>query len=96
MKKHSEDFKAESVRIALTGGLSQRRVAADLGIGLSTLGKWVSQYRPRNPVSVPQLDLAKENERLRLENRILKEEREILKRLPSSSRTNVCEIHVPA
>ena len=41
MKKHTEEFRQEAVRIALTSGLPQRRVAADLGIGLSTLGKWV-------------------------------------------------------
>jgi transposase len=80
MKKHSEEFKAEAVRIAVTSGLSRRRVAADLGVGLSTLGKWVSQYRPAEIVSAPQADLARENERLRLENRILKEERDILKK----------------
>ena len=81
MKKHTEDFKQEAVRIAVSSGLSRRRVAADLGVGLSTLGKWVSQYRPTDMVSsAPQADLARENERLRLENRILKEEREILKK----------------
>mgnify|MGYP003680807745 CR=1 FL=1 len=52
----------------------------DLGVGLSTLGKWVSQYRPIDLTAAPQADLARENERLRLENRILKEEREILKK----------------
>jgi transposase len=80
MMKYTEDFKQEAVRIALTSGLSRRRVAADLGVGLSTLGKWISQYRPTDLVSAPQADLARENERLRLENRILKEEREILKK----------------
>ena len=78
MMKHTENFKQEAVRIALTIRLSRRRVAADLGVGLSTLGKWISQYRPTDLVSAPQADLARENERLRLENRILKEEREIL------------------
>ncbi len=79
MKKHSEEFKQEAVRIALTSGLS-RRVASDLGVGLSTLGKWVSQYRPSDLASAPQADLPRENERLRLENRVLKEERDILKK----------------
>jgi transposase len=80
MIKHSEEFKQEAVRIALTSGLSRRRVASDLGVGKSTLGKWVSQYRPTDLVSAPQADLARENERLRLENRVLREEREVLKK----------------
>ena len=80
--KHSEEFKQEAVRIALTSGLARARVASDLGVGKSTLGKWVSDYRPTDLVSAPSADLARENERLRLENRILKEEREILKNCP--------------
>ncbi len=79
MIKHSEEFKQEAVRIALTSGLPRERVAADLGIGKSTLGKWLAQYRPTDLTSAPQADLARENERLRLENRVLKEERDILK-----------------
>ncbi|GAN66973.1 transposase [Acetobacter orientalis NRIC 0481] len=77
--KHTEDFKREAVRIALSSGLSRTRVATDLGIGQSTLAKWIVDYRPSELVSGPQADLARENERLRLENRILREEREILK-----------------
>ena len=82
MIKHTEEFKQEAVRIALTSGLPRDRVASDLGIGKSTLGKWVSQYRPSDLVSAPQADLARENERLRLENRVLREEREVLKNGP--------------
>ncbi len=80
MIKHSEEFKQEAVRIALTSGLSRERVASDLGVGKSTLNKWVSHYRPSDLVSAPQADLARENERLRLENRVLREEREVLKK----------------
>lgn len=54
MIKHSEEFKREAVRIALTSGLSRERVAADLGVGKSTLGKWVAQYRPADLMSEPQ------------------------------------------
>ena len=80
MKKHTEEFKQEAVRIALSSGLSRQRVASDLGVDLSTLGKWVAQYRPSDLVAAPQADLARENERLRLENRVLKEKRDILKK----------------
>ena len=96
MMKHTEDFKQEAVRIALTSGLSRRRVAADLGVGLSTLGKWVSQYRPTDLVSAPQADLARENERLRLENRVLKEEREILKKATQFFASHGSEVRVCA
>jgi transposase len=80
MIKHSEEFKQEAVRIALSSGLPRARVAADLGVGKSTLGKWIADYRLADLVSAPQADLALENERLRLENHILKEERDILKK----------------
>ncbi len=80
MMKHTEEFKRETVRIALSSGLSHERLAADMGIGKSTLGKWIARYRTADAVVEPQVDLARENERLRLENRILKEERDILKK----------------
>ena len=35
--KHTEAFKQEAVRIALTSGLTRRRVASDLGVVFSTL-----------------------------------------------------------
>jgi transposase len=51
-----------------------------LGVGLSTLNKWIMAHRDTDVVSDKDLDLARENERLRRENRIPKEEREILKK----------------
>ena len=92
--KHTEDFKQEAGRIAVSSGLPRARVASDLGVGKSTLSKWISVYRPTDLPAAPQADLAKENERLRLENRILKEEREILKRPPRSSRAKNHEVRV--
>jgi transposase len=61
------------VRIALSSGLPHARIAGDLGIGKSTLSKWISVYRPSEMPVAPQADLAKENERLRLEIRVLRE-----------------------
>lgn len=74
------------MRIALTSGLTRKQVADDLGVGMSTLNKWITAHRDTNVVSQEDLDLVKENARLRRENRLLKEERDILKRPPSSSR----------
>lgn len=79
-RRHSDDFKQEAVRIALTSGLTRRQVASDLGIGFSTLSKWVQTSRTDETISVPDQDLFKEVERLRKENRRLKEERDILKK----------------
>lgn len=80
MTVHSAEFKREAVRIALTSGLQRGQVAQDLGIGKSTLVRWISQYRPADLAAAPEIDLALENERLRLENKVLREEREILKK----------------
>ena len=68
------------MRIALTRGLTGKQVADDLGVGMSTLKKWITIYRDTDVVSKEDLDLAQENDRLRRENRILKGEREILKK----------------
>jgi transposase len=73
-----DEFRKDAVRIALTSGLSRHQVADDLGVGLSTLNKWVNAYRDTDVVSPEDRELARENERLRRENRILKEERDIL------------------
>ena len=68
------------MRIALTSALARKQVADDLGVGMSTLNKWITAYRDTDVVSKEDLDLAEENERLRREIRLLKEEREILKK----------------
>ena len=77
---HNEEFKREAVRIALTSGLKRRQVAADLKVGHSTLAKWIQRSRPEDLPPKADVDLAKENERLRKENRLLLEERELLKK----------------
>lgn len=79
-QRFDEDFRREVVRVAQTSGLTQRQVAADFGVGLSTLGKWMIKYGDQTGMSQAQLDQQKEIGRLRKENRLLKEEREVLKK----------------
>ena len=43
-RSRSEEFRQEAVRIALTSGLTRQQVASDLGIGMSTLNKWVTSH----------------------------------------------------
>ena len=75
----TDEFRKDAVRIALTSGLSRKQIADDLGVGMSTLNKWITAHRDTEVVSVEDRELALENERLRRENRILREERDILK-----------------
>jgi transposase len=67
------------VGIALTSGLTRKQLADDSGVGMSTLNKWITAHRDTDVVSKEDLGLAQENDRIRRENRILEEEREILK-----------------
>ena len=76
----TEEFRKDAVRIALTSGLSRKQIADDLGVGVSTLNKWITAHRDTDVVSSVDRELALENERLRRENRILREERNILKK----------------
>jgi len=77
---HTDEFRREAVRVALTSGLTRKQVASDLGIGFSTLSKWIQKSKPDDLPPAADIDLAKEVERLRKENRLLLEEREILKK----------------
>ena len=78
--KRTDEFRQDAVRIALTSGLTRKQVADDLGVGMSTLNKWITAYRDTDMISKEDLSLAQENDRLRREIRLLKEEREVLKK----------------
>ena len=82
-QRFTPEFREEAVRLAQTSGRSRREVAADLGIGLSTLRNWIDRRRERQREQPPegrQEDMAAELKRLRRENEGLCQEREILKR----------------
>jgi transposase len=82
-QRFTPEFRAEAVRLAQTSGRSRGEVASDLGIGLSTLRNWIDRRRDREMEQPPpdrQEDMAVELKRLRRENEVLRQEREILKR----------------
>ena len=67
------EFRAEAVRLAQTSGRSRREVAADLGVGLSTLRNWIDGRRERemdHPPAERQEDMGAELKRLRFDRTI--------------------------
>ena len=76
----TEEFRAEAVRVALTSGLPRKQVAADFGVGFSTLNRWIQRDRRDPEKPTLQSDLEREIAELRKENRMLREERDVLKK----------------
>jgi transposase len=82
-RRFGKEFEAEAVRLVEVSGRTQREIAMDLGVGLPTLRRWLDKRREHEIEAPPpelQEDLAAELKRLRRENEILGQEREILKR----------------
>jgi transposase len=53
--KRTDEFRQDAVRIAQTSGLTRKQVADDLGVGMSTLNKWITAYRDTDVVSKEDL-----------------------------------------
>lgn len=80
-RKFSAEFKADAVRLVRDQGLSVRRVANDLDLAESALRRWVDKAREHGAEALSGALLSPEQQelqRLRRENQILKQEREIL------------------
>ena len=75
-------FRAEAMRLARSSGRSHRQIADDLGITSETLRLWLKQADLDDGKRSDGLtsDEQEELRRLRREVRILREEREILKK----------------
>ena len=78
-RKVTKNFKREAVRLTETSGRTVAQLAADLGVGKSTLTRWKTQFKEADILSGPHDDVQKELTRLRLENKILRQERDLLK-----------------
>jgi transposase len=103
-RRFDEEFKAQAVRLVLDEGKSVGSVARDLDLTETALREWVNRARADRTKGKTGLTTAEREEltRLRRENRILQEEREILKNesraltLPDLWATNsVAYAHTP-
>ena len=92
--RYTDEFRRDAVGIAITSGLTRPQVSSDLGVGLSTLNKWVQQHQHDDLMSGPHEDVEKENTRLRKEVRLLREEREVLKKGQSSLQDKAGEVRL--
>ena len=78
--RYTVDFWRDAVRIAIYSGLMRPQVSSDLGVGLSTLNKWVQKHQHDDLMSGPHEEVEKEITQLRKEVQLLHEEREVLKK----------------
>jgi transposase len=76
------EFRAEAIRLARTRGKPHAAIARELGMTGETLRLWLKQADLDEGQRSDELtsDEQEERRRLRPENRILREEREILKK----------------
>ena len=81
-RQFTEEFKASAVRLVLDQGKSIAGAARDLDLSETALGEWVRRARANRTQGRTGLTTAEREElaRLRKENRILQEERDILKK----------------
>ena len=60
-KRYTDEFRRDAVRMATTSGLTRPQLSSDLGVGLSTLNKWVQKHQHDDLMSGPHEDVEKEN-----------------------------------
>ena len=80
-RKFSQEYKAEAVKLVTEGGLSNQQAAEDLGIGVSTMEKWVRERtQPKDQTETLSESEKEELKRLRKECAQLRMERDFLKK----------------
>lgn len=82
-KRHnySPEFRKEAARLVVESGRGITEVAREIGVGSTTLGNWVREYRKAHSAEEPVLELSerarlaeleRRNRELEMENTFLK------------------------
>ena len=81
-KQYTPAYRREAARLVIDTGRPIVQVAREIGVGEALLGRWVAQERARtdHPPDVVDADERAELERLRVENAVLRMDREFLKK----------------
>jgi transposase len=81
-KPYAREFKIEAVKVVTERGLPRKQVARDLGVDLTTLRRWIVELEAEGERAFPGQGQARDAEltRLRRENELLRQERDILKK----------------
>lgn len=80
-RQFTDEYKAEAVSLVRTGSKTLPQVARDLDLTESSLRNWVERAQPRaEPGSELSATERQELLQLRKENRVLRMERELLKK----------------
>jgi transposase len=81
-KQYTSEFKREAVRLVTDGGLSMAQVARDLGLSDNLVSRWKKEAQVNGAKAFPGAGHPQDEElaRLRRENEVLRQEREVLKK----------------
>jgi transposase len=81
-KQYTNEFKREAVRLVTEGGLSMAQVARDLGLNDNMVSRWKKEAQQNGQRAFPGQGHPQDEElsRLRRENEVLRQEREVLKK----------------
>jgi transposase len=79
-RAYTEDFKRDAVALVTDQGYSVAEAARSLDVGAGLLGRWKRQQQEQVGDEALSLDEREELKQLRKENRLLRMEKDILKK----------------
>ncbi|RLF02997.1 MAG: hypothetical protein DRJ64_08760 [Thermoprotei archaeon] len=89
-RKFTKEFKDSTIQLALNSEESVLKIGADLDVNPKTIYNWIREYKVKNNIkidsrvsnkkSISKETVDDENRKLRAENKLLKQERDILKK----------------